>query len=420
MGKCHILQQINGRQVMYLLWLLFLLNAFTFKESTVNKVQEGNTDVAKVKVINENAVSSQKKPKKLLFWNAIYGDLGFKMDDETAFQQKGCKVNNCIISKDKKLMPPESADAILFLYTNLCEIPKIYERYEHQRYVLLNDDPPVCFARNYYAREPNFGSFFNWTMSYRENADIIWNKGWIKKLTKAPSQTAMARKKAIKNFGKKKKLVAWYVARCSSKSKREGYIKELQEYINVDSYGPCGELTCPEVPGPPSAALQPCLDYLAENYKFVLTFERYICDDFITKRFFDVLRRDTVPIVFGGADYTKVAPAHSYIDALKMTPKQLANHLLMLDEDDRAYYRHFWWKGSYEVHTDYSEIFAKPLCDLCEKLHLPEPRKIYRDLDAWFHNSSKCYTAEDHGVYVPEVQKEEVHDVEIPWFPVKD
>ena len=129
-------------------------------------------------------------------------------------------------------------------------------------------------------------------------------------------------KKAIKNFGKKKKLVAWYVARCSSKSKREGYIKELQvkdwltwymivnnnltildfylqEYVNVDSYGPCGELTCPEVPGPPSAALQPCLDYLAENYKFVLTFERYICDDFITKRFFDVLRRDTVPIVFG-------------------------------------------------------------------------------------------------------------------------
>ena len=34
-----------------------------------------------------------------------------------------------------------------------------------------------------------------------------------------------------------------------------------------------------------------------------------------------------------------------------MTPKQLANHLLMLDEDDRAYYRHFWWKGSYEVIT---------------------------------------------------------------------
>ena len=45
---------------------------------------------------------------------------------------------------------------------------------------------------------------------------------------------------------------------------------------------------------------------------------------------------------------------------------------------------------------------------------------FYSDIDAWFYNTSKCYTAEDHGVYVPEVQKEEVHDVEIPWFPVKD
>jgi alpha-1,3-fucosyltransferase len=126
----------------------------------------------------------------------------------------------------------------------------------------------------------------------------------------------------MRENGKKKKLVAWYVARCGSKSKREGYINELkvffklnftftqinvhiyvcylfQEYIEVDIYGPCGNKSCPETNGSPTEAILPCLDMLAENYKFVLAFERFICDDFVTKRFFDLLSRDTVPIVFG-------------------------------------------------------------------------------------------------------------------------
>ena len=72
-----------------------------------------------------------------------------------------------------------------------------------------------------------------------------------------------------------------------------------KEYIEVDSYGPCGNMSCPETNGSPGEALQPCLDMLADNYKFVLAFERFICDDFVTKRFFDLLSRDTIPIVFG-------------------------------------------------------------------------------------------------------------------------
>ena len=52
---------------------------------------------------------------------------------------------------------------------------------------------------------------------------------------------------------------------------------------------------------------------------------------------------------FSGGDYAKVAPHNSFIDALQMSPKALANYLLKLDRNDRSYYRHFWWKGFYEV-----------------------------------------------------------------------
>ena len=123
----------------------------------------------------------------------------------------------------------------------------------------------------------------------------------------------------------------------------------LKEYVQVDTYGPCGNLTCPESNGIPAQGAQACIDMLAENYKFVLAFERFICDDFITKRFFDILKQEAVPIVFGGASYKKIAPPHSFIDALTMNPRQLADHLKKLGANDHKYYMHFWWKDFYEV-----------------------------------------------------------------------
>ena len=62
--------------------------------------------------------------------------------------------------------------------------------------------------------------------------------------------------------------------------------------------------------------------------------------------------------IYSGANYSKIAPANSFINALEMTPKNLAAHLKILDGNDRLYYRHFWWKGSYEVNIDVILLFA--------------------------------------------------------------
>lgn len=112
-----------------------------------------------------------------------YGDFGFALDDDFAFARVGCEVSNCIMTKNKNLVKPEEADAVVFLYTNLCELPKVHNRQGFQRYVLLTDDAPMCYPRNYFERDNLFGSFFNWTISYRENADIKWKRGWVEKLT---------------------------------------------------------------------------------------------------------------------------------------------------------------------------------------------------------------------------------------------
>ncbi|XP_046457101.1 alpha-(1,3)-fucosyltransferase C-like [Daphnia pulex] len=417
----NVFYKLNRHRILYPLWLFFLFNVFTLKQLTIDETE--NVEVKELDIVkyieHQSSVSFQEseKVKTILMWNPWYGDFGFTLDDDSSFSRMGCKVTNCVLSKNKTKVIPEQADAIVFLYTNLCELPKIHGRQGFQRFVLLTDDPPMCYPRNYFERDNHFGSFFNWTISYRENADITWKRGWIEKLLDQPLKIRHSFPQiGMRENWKKKKLVGWYVARCGSKSKREGYINELREYIEVDSYGPCGTKSCPETNGTPTAAILPCLDMLAENYKFVLAFERFICDDFVTKRFFDLLSRDTVPIVFGGADYKLIAPPHSFIDALSFNPKELADHLLKLEKDEKHYFRHFWWKDVYKVHSGYGELASRPFCDLCEKLNSNLPRKIYRNLDDWWYNNTKCSAPEDRGIVIRHNGTvDDLHSIQIPW-----
>ena len=68
----------------------------------------------------------------------------------------------------------------------------------------------------------------------------------------------------------------------------------------------------------------------------------------ITEKFFNLLDRNIVPIVYGAGNYEAIAPPHSYIDALKYTPVQLAKYLDILDKNDTLYNEYFWWKPYYK------------------------------------------------------------------------
>lgn len=60
-------------------------------------------------------------------------------------------------------------------------------------------------------------------------------------------------------------------------------------------------------------------EMLGKNYKFYLSFENSLCDDYVTEKFYNALLYNTVPIVFGGANYSKLAPKNSYIDVRNFT-----------------------------------------------------------------------------------------------------
>ncbi len=50
------------------------------------------------------------------------------------------------------------------------------------------------------------------------------------------------------------------------------------------------------------------------EYKFYLSFENSVCEDYVTEKFWKVLDYSVIPVVLGGANYSKFAPAKSYIN----------------------------------------------------------------------------------------------------------
>jgi len=84
-----------------------------------------------------------------------------------------------------------------------------------------------------------------------------------------------------------------------------------------------------------------------------------------------VYRIDMLPIVMGARpqDYTKVAPPHSYIHVDDFAgPKQLADYLHRLSNNETEYDEYFKWKKTLKI-DEYREN-GHFWCRLCHLLNL--------------------------------------------------
>ncbi|KAK2701217.1 hypothetical protein QYM36_020115 [Artemia franciscana] len=279
-----------------------------------------------------------------------------------------CEYTNCYITHNKSHKSSSEYDAIVFHAPLLYLWPAISNRAYHQRYVFFSKESPVNI-RPYH----HFGNFFNWTITYREDSDIYFPKGEIKRREKRV-------KREYKTFTKQN-LVVWMVSHCQTHGHREDYIDELRRYIQVDVYGTCGANRCL------SEYLEECYNMIQNNYKFYLSFENSLCKDYVTEKLFNILQYDVIPVVYGSADYNRILPPNSYINALDYSPSELANLLRDIGDDLIKYQRYFKWKEEYYLHIyDIKHAF----CELCKKLHTDTEKKSYRNFNKWWIDGSNC------------------------------
>jgi len=308
-------------------------------------------------VVEQQPIGTAKNnTKTILLWNGAdrpyMSIFGF---GETAFKTNACPVNNCMITSNSSLMPVEDFDAILFnipLLYNLTDsnLLPVYRRKQKQRFVYFSVESQI------YNNEDmrHYKGYFNWTMSFQNFSDVPLRFGRIEKRQVQPQIIGDANQFKKTN---KTKLIAWFSSHCDTQSKRENYVRQMMKHAPVDVYGLCGELQCDWDEKNGGVSTSACLEMVERDYKFHLSFENSFCNDYVTEKFFSVLQYNIVPIVRGLANYTAIAPPHSFINTMDYSsPKELVDYLLVLDANDTLYNEYFNWKKDYVVHAGFKKM----------------------------------------------------------------
>lgn len=243
--------------------------------------------------------------------NSFIKNLGKGQD---TFIKRQCLHQNCFITRDDTFLDNiYDFDAILFLASELSDIPLVPDvRYDDQKYVFVGQESAVTKPV-----KEEFNSFFNWTWTYKLESDIrsndvvIRNKmneiigpehdmDWVEYNNLKPISLYMRNK-----LESKKVAAIWFASRCNTSSKREDFISQLQkellfEYkLDLRKCGECGEYKCLIENN------DYCLSKVESDYYFYLAFENALCEDFVTERVVNALQHYAIPIVYGGANYSR-------------------------------------------------------------------------------------------------------------------
>jgi len=252
-----------------------------------------STFLSQNKSIDFECLNKKSSRKKLmLYWNGFFGhaDFSYGLGKEKPFLINKCPVTNCETTNDKSRLA-EVDLVLVHMRDQIAAIPS--NRPTHQRWVFVLYESPM-HSGNFQKYNGNF----NLTATYRIDSDFPGFYEGIKGFVWQLNETFVENHDYTNG---KYKFATAVISNCGGSSNRLTYIKELQKKIQVDVYGRCGS-PCPTtyIDGTEGD----CKQILAKEYKFYFAFENSMCRDYITEKFFQILKYDIVPVVMGAGNYS--------------------------------------------------------------------------------------------------------------------
>lgn len=260
------------------------------------------------------------EPPRILVYNAMWGA-----------EVNSADVFACDLTTDRALLL--TADAIVF------HIPSMARRFPakrpHQRWVAWSLESDVNYPQ---LSDAAFMSRFDLTMTYRQDSDVPLSYLVF-------YQDGDGIEPALRmNPGEKRTdgLATMFLSSGLNKSGRIDYATELRQYVDIHSYGSVQRTH--HLPKPDQGRSSKL--NLLSQYKFDLSFENSRSVDYVTEKFFDPLVAGTVPVYLGAPNIADFAPGeHCFIDVRDFSgPRELADYLHYLDQNDAAYAEYFAWK----------------------------------------------------------------------------
>ncbi|XP_045163858.2 alpha-(1,3)-fucosyltransferase fut-5-like [Mercenaria mercenaria] len=313
--------------------------------------------------------------KNILIWTPFLSD-NIKESFEKC--QSGCK-DTCHFTVNKSEIT--TANAVLFNNFNL--FPKweietkttiAFPNYRRpdQVWVLFNMEPPG----NMYWDTEVLNGVFNWTAWYRQDATLWLPYGSKYVLNRSESNAALAIF-GNRNFHKEKtEEVAGMISNCIDQAQRYKIVYKIQKYLATDMYGKCYGKPCDERA---MQAKNKSCDAILKQYKFYLAFENSLCNDYVTEKYWNALKREQIPIVNWKNISENIVIPNSYINVYDFKDiKSLANYVKKVSSNATLYNSYFQWK------TKYKDRGSCISCSLCHTLNRKNfQRQIYSNIGDW-------------------------------------
>uniref|UniRef100_H2YSA2 Fucosyltransferase n=1 Tax=Ciona savignyi TaxID=51511 RepID=H2YSA2_CIOSA len=346
-------------------------------------------------IVNVDGSVKKEERSLILYWDYPWGD-------KSSGAPEGDFVGNCIQTYDRSKI--KEAKAVVFHYTTIgqTDIPWTYYRDPDQIYVWWSAEGPAVLRIIGVDLTP-FNGFFNWTWTYRQDADVFRGYGYRGYMLNTLKRGKKAVDDILAHKSNKSNIAMWSVSKCDGMSgavKRMKYFKDMAAAgLNATTLGKC-------FPGSESIPQNFPMIYPSSMtvHKFYFAFENAEhCHDYITEKFWDnALRNDMVPVVWGSTkeDVLAVAPIHSFIHTDDFeSPAKLTEYLQFLDQNDDEYRKYFRWRED-ESMTDEKMIqlieeehpgisVQRPPKNLCELISQNKETKIIKSLHEVFMNESK-------------------------------
>lgn len=287
-----------------------------------------------------NQVFAGQQPTLLWWTKEIFPHVG---DGKVLIN---CGNVQCYSTKDRENLHAEDTRGIMFYGTGINPTDLPLPRSPQHEWCLFHEESPL---NNYILSHETFIRLFNHTATFKRESDYPITTQDIYALDYLIDRKPIG----IKEKNLKRNIdgfapLLYAQSHDDVPSFRDMYVKELMKYIDVDSYGKC--LHNKDLPESLTNAAESFqkdqfLDFIA-NYKFHLSFENAVCDDYMTEKLMRPLHVGSVPIYYGSPKAKDWMPTNQSVIMVRdfKSPKELAEYIKYLDNNDEEYLKFLEFK----------------------------------------------------------------------------
>lgn len=272
-------------------------------------------------------------------------------------------ISRCFLTDDTSAY--RTADVVVFHHPELRKRPSVLpdKRLPTQRWVWMSMEPPA-----HHGNLTGLNGIFNWTMSYRLDADIHVPYG----MTVSGGDGRQSRPPPNSSC-----LISWVVSNYQASQARAIFYQRLKNFIPIKVYGRWNRKPLSK------QRLLPTIG----NCLFYLSFENSQSEDYISEKLWrNAFEAGVVPVVLGPRrrTYEALAPPGSFIHVADFkSPADLAAYIKGVAADRTAYRRYFEWHQTHRIKT-YTD-WRERLCQICVQYPNLAAHKVYYDLQRWAH-----------------------------------